>query len=76
MKSLQNKIVDDWKKAGIDIVDTSKMHRMSESAINTFMNDNREGQWNLSWWATGLFVIIGTVTTLLLLYIAINPNFE
>lgn len=74
MKRLQNIVVERWKLKGLDLVDTSKMHRMAEEAVNVCGSEKSD--YVLSWWTTVLIFIIGTVIAWILLYVSVNPQFE
>jgi hypothetical protein len=74
MKRLQNQVIDHWKSKGLDLTDTSKMHRMAEEAVNKLIAT--EPSYQLSWWVTILIVAISTIVSWTLIYLAVNPQFE
>jgi len=75
MKRIQEKIVDSWKAKGLDLTDTSKMHRMAEDALNTTIK-NDATEVNISWWVVVLIVAISTIISWVLLFLAVNPQFN
>ncbi len=76
MKRIQEQIISSWKAKGLDLTDTSKMHRMADEALNTMLKTPAAQEYNLSWWVTVLIVAISTIISWTLIYLAVNPQFN
>ncbi len=76
MKRIQEQIVNSWKAKGLDLTDTSKMHRMADDALNTVLRTPAGEQINISWWVVVIVVAIATIVSWTLIYLAVNPQFN
>ena len=76
MKRIQEQIVNSWKAKGLDLTDTSKMHRMAEDALNTVLRTPAGEQINISWWVVVIVVASATIVSWTLIYLAVNPQFN
>lgn len=76
MKRIQERIVDSWKAKGLDLTDTSKMHRMAEDALTSVNKELNNGHVDISWWMVVLIVAISTIISWVLLFLAVNPQFN